>query len=296
MIYIHDDVIKWKHFPCYWPFVRGIHRSPVNSPHKGQWRGVLMCFFICAWTNGWVNTRYAVDWRRHRAHYDVNLMHCDGNDRTKITLNSPNHPVTHPYYGESIVRIVEDINPLNNEFALYIVVSYNVEACDLPITMWPSLKTLLSFFSLMKFSGVITIDRRDVRAKGEGQRSKVKVTEVMTPFSRFRTVTPVWIHIWRRNDALSLMLLRKKGTQFFKVVRQISRSHGWKKKSSIFTQIMRFRTVTPVGIHHWLWNNAQRLKQHRRCVLLFFKVTRQFSMPRRTKNRQFLPDLRVSRP
>ena len=34
-----DDVIKWKHFPCYWPFVRGIHRSPVNSPqHKGQWR------------------------------------------------------------------------------------------------------------------------------------------------------------------------------------------------------------------------------------------------------------------
>ena len=31
----HDDVIKWKHFPRYWPFVRGIHRSPVNSPHKG---------------------------------------------------------------------------------------------------------------------------------------------------------------------------------------------------------------------------------------------------------------------
>ena len=34
----HDDVIKWKHFPRYWSFVRGIHRSPVNSPHKGQWR------------------------------------------------------------------------------------------------------------------------------------------------------------------------------------------------------------------------------------------------------------------
>ena len=32
----HDDVIKWKHFPRYWSFVRGIHRSPVNSPHKGQ--------------------------------------------------------------------------------------------------------------------------------------------------------------------------------------------------------------------------------------------------------------------
>ena len=32
----HDDVIKWKHFPRYWPFVRGIHRSPVNSPYKGH--------------------------------------------------------------------------------------------------------------------------------------------------------------------------------------------------------------------------------------------------------------------
>ena len=32
----HDDVIKWKHFPRCWPFVRGIHRSPVNAPHKGQ--------------------------------------------------------------------------------------------------------------------------------------------------------------------------------------------------------------------------------------------------------------------
>ena len=48
----HDDVIKWKHFPRYWPFVRGIHRSPVNSPHKGQWRGALMFSVICAWING----------------------------------------------------------------------------------------------------------------------------------------------------------------------------------------------------------------------------------------------------
>ena len=38
----HDDIIKWKHFLRYWPFVRGIHRSPVNSPHKGQWRGAVM--------------------------------------------------------------------------------------------------------------------------------------------------------------------------------------------------------------------------------------------------------------
>ena len=45
----HDDVIKWKHFPRYWPFGRGIHRWPVNSPHKGQWRGALIFSLIYAW-------------------------------------------------------------------------------------------------------------------------------------------------------------------------------------------------------------------------------------------------------
>ena len=44
---IHDDVIKWKHFPGYRPFVRGIHRSSVTSPHKGQWCGALMFTLIC---------------------------------------------------------------------------------------------------------------------------------------------------------------------------------------------------------------------------------------------------------
>ena len=70
----HDDVIKWKHFPRYWPFVRGIHRSPVNSPHKGQWRGALMLSLICVWINGWVNNREAGDLRRYCAHCDVIVM------------------------------------------------------------------------------------------------------------------------------------------------------------------------------------------------------------------------------
>ena len=65
---VHDDVIKWKHFPRYWPFVRGIHRPPVNSPHKGQWRGALVFSFICVWINRWVNNREAGDLRRYRAH------------------------------------------------------------------------------------------------------------------------------------------------------------------------------------------------------------------------------------
>ena len=67
----HDDVIEWKHFPRYRPFVRGIHRSPVNSPHKGQWRGALIFSLIYTWINGWVNNGEAGDLRHHRAHYDV---------------------------------------------------------------------------------------------------------------------------------------------------------------------------------------------------------------------------------
>ena len=69
-----DDAIKWKHFPHYWHFVRGIHRSPGNSPQKDQWRGALMFSFICAWINGRVNNRKAGDLRRHHAHYDVTVM------------------------------------------------------------------------------------------------------------------------------------------------------------------------------------------------------------------------------
>ena len=69
-----DDVIKRKHLPRYRPFVRGIQRSPVNSPHKGQWRGALIFSLLCARINGWVNNREAGDLRRHRAHYDVTVM------------------------------------------------------------------------------------------------------------------------------------------------------------------------------------------------------------------------------
>ena len=54
--------------------VRGIRRSPVNSPHKGQWRGALIFSLICVWINGWVNNRKAGDMSGYRAHYDVSVM------------------------------------------------------------------------------------------------------------------------------------------------------------------------------------------------------------------------------
>ena len=82
----HDDVIKWKHFPRYWPFVRGIHRSPGTSPHKGQWRGALMFSLICIRIHGLVNNREAGDLRCYRAHYDVTIMY-------KLTLSISHLPL-----------------------------------------------------------------------------------------------------------------------------------------------------------------------------------------------------------
>ena len=69
----HDDVIKWKHFPRYRPFVRGIHRSLVYSLHKCQSRRALMFSLIYTWINGWVYNGEASDLRRHHAHYDVTI-------------------------------------------------------------------------------------------------------------------------------------------------------------------------------------------------------------------------------
>ena len=66
--------------------ITGIHRSPVNSPHKGQWRGAWMFSLICAWINGWVNNGEAGDLRRHHAHYDVTLLEREWQHGPKIMM------------------------------------------------------------------------------------------------------------------------------------------------------------------------------------------------------------------
>ena len=68
-------VTWWRHqmetFSAFLALCEG--NPPVDSPHKGKWRGALM-FFICVWTNGGANNRNAGDLRRHHAHYDVTVM------------------------------------------------------------------------------------------------------------------------------------------------------------------------------------------------------------------------------
>ena len=104
----HDDVIKWKYFPRYWPFLRGIHRSPVNSPHKGQWSGALMFSLICPWINAWVDNCEAGGLRRHLVHYDVTTW--SSNELQTLDSwawylhNAPNngcrakHPIASPWW------------------------------------------------------------------------------------------------------------------------------------------------------------------------------------------------------
>ena len=68
----------WRHqmetFSALLAICAGNSPVPVNSPHKGQWRGTLMFSFICVWITSWVNNRTAGDLRRYRAHYDVSAM------------------------------------------------------------------------------------------------------------------------------------------------------------------------------------------------------------------------------
>ena len=75
---LYESMPWWRHqmetFSALLALCAGNSPVPVNSPHKGQWRGALMFSLICARINDWVNNREAGDLRRHRGHYDVNVM------------------------------------------------------------------------------------------------------------------------------------------------------------------------------------------------------------------------------
>ena len=107
----HDDVIKWKHFPRYWLFLRGIHRSPVNSPYKGQWRGALMFFNLhpnkrlSKHSRGWwFETPLSPLWR-----------HRNENDTLEAT-----YFVCTPWYSHLDMKVPFDIeNPSMQFFPVY---------------------------------------------------------------------------------------------------------------------------------------------------------------------------------
>ena len=117
---------------------------------------------------------------------------------------------------------------------------------------------------ITKFSGAITNDQSKVHAKGQGQRSKVKVTEVTTQINRFRTVTPVWIHILWWNDAYSLMLLKRGALLFFKVILQISRTHVSKNRRiwprlDVSGPKLQFEFTNGSDMMHKAWSSIEEV-------------------------------------
>ena len=149
---------------------------------------------------------------------------------------------------------------MNGIFCLSVCPSVRPSVCLSVTPFWLCSHHLI----IMKFSGVTTTDQGNVHAKGLGQRSKVKVTEVTTQLDRFRTVTPVWIHIWWWNDAYSLMLLRRGALLFLKVIRQISRSHGSKNrqiwpKLGVSGLYRKFQYTNSYEMMHTAWSRIEEV-------------------------------------
>ena len=121
--------------------------------------------------------------------------------------------------------------------------------------------------TIMNFLGVITNDKRDVHANGQGQMSKVKVTEVKTQLSRFLTVTPVLIHKWQCNGTQKLMWHRRGVLLFFKVIRQISRSHGTKNlrfwhEFNVSGLQLQFELTDGYEMMHKAWSSIENVSYY----------------------------------
>ena len=171
--------------------------SPVNSPHKGQWHGALIFSLICAGITGWVNNRKAGDLRRHRAHHHVTVL---GKMFPAIYINGSSAS-NRLELSEERERYVIDGMPceLSRMWDLeYEQAFYNVHdegpcwaqiwfgsqhklmlkmifSCKKAALWMVFLSVCLSHLFLlcshhciiMKFSGIITNDQRDVHAKGQ---------------------------------------------------------------------------------------------------------------------------------
>ena len=117
---MRNDAIKWKHFPRYWSFVQGIHRSPVNSAHKGQCCGVLMFSLICL-NKRLKNNREAGDLRRHCAHYDVIVMRTS---RIVLTWWTCWHANVHRHVmGRCVIKVM--IYFASWGLTLYVIIYYD---------------------------------------------------------------------------------------------------------------------------------------------------------------------------
>ena len=141
---------------------------------------------------------------------------------------------------------------------------------------------------IMKLSGVFTTDQGNVHTKGQGQTSKVKVTEVTNQLSRFRTVTPyddemiymAWCCLGEVPYCFSRSSVKVQGHTALKIV-EFDPDWAFPDCNSSFNSPMGTKYCTQLEV------------AYKRC-LLFFKVIRQISRSHGSKNRRIWPRLGVS--
>ena len=149
--------------------MRGIHRPPVNSLHKGQWRGALMFSLICAWINGWINNREAGDLRCYRAHYDGTVMlKTLRNTRSSLTFIC-----TDLYYEP---RLRRDICCLSTWIALNIWQLRNTNVCQAS-TLITSMTSSFHVITTMDFQRTIALSNVNFK-HGDTQLSHTTILEI----------------------------------------------------------------------------------------------------------------------
>ena len=146
----------------------------------------------------------------------------------------------------------------------------------------------------MKVSGVITSDKSDVHVKGQGQRSKVKVTEVTTQLNRFRTVTPVWIHIWWWDDAYSLIMLRRGALLFLAATKQLYEWYFLSVCPSVCPSVRLSHLFDHVPIIVSSWNFQELSHWTRVRSMQKVKVRGQRSRSQRSRPKFSFPDCNSS--
>ena len=109
---MHDDVIKWKHFPRYWPFARGItgHRW---IPRTKAIDAELWCFLWShpnkrlskQWWSWWFETPSCPLWRQRNVYryvqYDLTEITFWGSS-VKDRWKTPTHAPIHQCDGECL--------------------------------------------------------------------------------------------------------------------------------------------------------------------------------------------------
>ena len=140
-----------------------------------------------------------------------------------------------------------------DQAALWMVQSVRPSVRHTSLTMFPSSyhhEIFRSYYQWQKWRP----------CKRSRSRSKVKVTEVTTQLNRFRTVTPVWIHIWWWNDAYNLIMLRRGALWFLAVTKQLYKWYFPSVRPSVCPSVRpsvrhTFLTMFPSSDHHEIFRS-----------------------------------------